>query len=236
MASPDATGTPATTINGEVAGTTHTINLPTDESEGDLCVVAICYTRDTGEAPATMTQPANWTEVYEGSAIGAADGPRLGIWYRAVPAGGLDATADWEASDAGSDSIAVAGLWSGADTSEEDVVGNATGGPDQAPTCPDETTTVADTVVLRIFGCDDDDAAADGGYPGGTTGVGVAEAGNTAGNGCSVAMAYETQAGAGSTGTAAFSLDASEHWDAVTLAFGPSEAASGNPWYAYAQQ
>lgn len=116
----------------------------------------------------------------------------------------------------GSDEGAVLGMarLSGCDTSGVvvDIMGVATGSS-TTPTCPSVTTTVDDCLILRMFGADDDDITTDTGYPGGTTGVYVRESLTS-----SSGLAHEPQVSAGATGTAAFTMDATEAWAAFTIA------------------
>jgi len=94
------------------------------------------------------------------------------------------------------------------------------------PTCPDVTTTVADTLVLRIFGYDSC-YGWDATYPDEHTGITVessrpgCEAGAV--GHCSGGAAYTTQAIAGATGTAFFQInqgEASWTWRTITIAVG----------------
>jgi hypothetical protein len=90
-------------------------------------------------------------------------------------------------------------------------------GTSETPTCPDITLTDS-CLVLRIYVADDNDITTDTGYPAGTTGVFIRQTTmSTDTYNKSGGLAYETAA-AGATGTAAFTMDLSEPWIALTLA------------------
>jgi len=100
-------------------------------------------------------------------------------------------------------------------------------GTSSTPTCPTITTTVDNTLILRIFGADHDDINVDGdptGYPSLYTGITL----DSAYGECSGGAAYKAQAVTGATETAAFALTASEEWMAVTVAITPVSAVSSS--------
>jgi len=92
------------------------------------------------------------------------------------------------------------------------------------PTCPSVVTTEDDCLVLRLFIADDNSIDIDSGYPSGTTGITVDYSGSADGPSCGIA--YEPQETAGATGTAVFSLTASEAWGTTTIAIAPEGLSS----------
>ena len=83
------------------------------------------------------------------------------------------------------------------------------------------TTTVADTVVLRLGGFDDDDINT--GAPGlsGHTAINMGDSGN-GGSTASGGSGYVLQSTAGGSGTSSFALTDSEEYRAVTIAITPA--------------
>lgn len=99
-------------------------------------------------------------------------------------------------------------------------ISGAATGTSSNPECPDITTTRGSCLILRIFGADDDDITVDSGYPGSHIGITVDE--STAGNNtCAGGAAHKNQTTAGATGTAQFTMTASEQWVAHTIAIAP---------------
>ncbi|NKB33377.1 MAG: DUF11 domain-containing protein [Pseudomonadales bacterium] len=89
------------------------------------------------------------------------------------------------------------------------------------PTSPAVTTTIADTVVLRVAGFDDDDITIDlSPVIAGHTDITQDESSSTGGN-SSAAGAYVSQAGVGSSGTDNFTLTVAEQAVAFTMALPP---------------
>ena len=95
-------------------------------------------------------------------------------------------------------------------------------GEDTTPQCPDVATWADDCLILRAFGADDDDITVDTGYPAGHTGLYV-DASDTGSGTTSGGVAHKDQATKGATGTADFSLTATEQWVAMTVAISPKD-------------
>ncbi|NHJ19993.1 MAG: hypothetical protein EAX91_03540 [Candidatus Lokiarchaeota archaeon] len=86
-----------------------------------------------------------------------------------------------------------------------------------SPTAPSVTTTVDNSLILRMIGADDYNTAYPY-WPSGTTGLFQDHCGFDTVMGAS---AYHTQSTAGSTGSAQFTIGASEIWVATTIAIRP---------------
>jgi hypothetical protein len=83
------------------------------------------------------------------------------------------------------------------------------------------TTTVADTLILRLGGFDDDDITADDPGLAGHTVINMSDSGNgpaTASGG----SGYVLQPAAGDSGTSSFALTASEEYVTVTIGIAPA--------------
>lgn len=104
-----------------------------------------------------------------------------------------------------------------------------TTGTSASPTCPTVTTTKEDCLLLRVFGADGGAINVDSGYPPGYNGITVDKTETTVCGGA----AWINFPNADATGTAAFSLTASQEWIAVTVAYnspeGPSASISSSP-------
>ena len=98
---------------------------------------------------------------------------------------------------------------------------NSDGGNSSAPASPAVTTTVADAMILRLGGFDDDDITV--GDPGlaGHTAITMGKSGNGSGT-SSAGAGYTIQAAPGNSGTSSFTLSASEQYRTVTIAIVPA--------------
>lgn len=95
------------------------------------------------------------------------------------------------------------------------------GGASSSPVSPAVLTTIANTLILRIGGFDDDDITADvpglAGHSAITMGKSDSGTGTTSGG-----AGYILQHSTGDSGTSTFSLTASEEYRAVTIAIAPA--------------
>ncbi len=192
-----------------------TISKPTGTAQNDLLIAVV----STDGSP-TISPPGGWTEIDQGQC--ASSQCTLGVWRLA--AGASEPSSYNFTWSGGQDAAGAILRYSNThvESNVVDIFGSATG-TDTAPTAPSVTTTVANTLVLRVMSNDhlDLDPAA---VPGGTTGRFALEtsgAGSVGGAG-----ADAQQASIGATGTAAFTLDATEEWRAVTVAFKPLQTAT----------
>ena len=102
------------------------------------------------------------------------------------------------------------------------------GGWSSSPDCPSVTTTVANTLILRIGGFDDDDVTVDSPGLSGYTAITMDESSSGSGT-CSGGAGYKEQAAIGSSGIAEFSLNGWEQYRTVTIAIAPAPAGAGEP-------
>jgi hypothetical protein len=194
--------------------TSLTIARPSGTTAGDLLILVL-----SKDGSGAVSTPSGWTLSNEGACAGNAC--RLGVFWKVAAAG---EPATYSVSWTGSEQAAGAVLrYTGADATAPINVVSAGTGTSNTPTAPTVTTTSSNTRVVRIYGADDDDLSATP-YPSGHTGRFNIE--SNGGNGtCSAGAADQVQAAAGATGTAAFTLDASEEWRGVTLAIRPAPVA-----------
>jgi hypothetical protein len=100
-----------------------------------------------------------------------------------------------------------------------DIFGISENGSSATPTCPDVTTGETSLILWIYGGNKATNGATPSDYPAGTTGL----VHSTSGGGVNaddvlIGVAYEVQSSAGATGTAAFSISASEGWHSMTIA------------------
>jgi hypothetical protein len=195
-------------------GTSLVINVPSGTAAGDLLLATISTDGST-----SFSTPTGWTLLNQDS---NGTDITLAVFYRV--ADGTEPT-NYTFNWTGSEQAAGAILrYTGVDTTTPIDVWDAANSNDNAPTAPSVNTTVADTMVVRIYGADDDDLAGSP-YPPGHTGRLNIRSNTGWNNTCSLGVADVAQAAAGATGTAAFAMSASEQWRAMTLALRPAVAA-----------
>jgi len=204
--------------------TSITVAKPGDTVEGDLLIGVVITDGDTSDE---FTAPTGWTLINEGwSGEGDFSGCTLGAWYR-VAGGSEPTTYTWNWTSAETVYAFIIRITGHNTDNPIDVWGFNTGVNDMTPTCPDVTTTVADTLVLRIFGYDSC-YGWNATYPDEHTGITVessrpgCEAG--AQGHCSGGAAYATQATAGAIGTASFQVTDGQSfwaWRTLTIAVRP---------------
>jgi len=205
------------------------VDKPAGTASGDLLIGVIVTDGTAG----TFTPPASWTLIDSGTADpgGNANQVTLGAWHK-IAGGSEPSSYTWSWTYPQTVYAFIIRI-TGHDVSDPiDVWGVATGsstGASITVTSPDVTTTVDDTLVLRIFGADR--AMNFGSYPAGHTGItfGSSSGDNTTMYQCTGGAAYIAQAAIGATGTADFSaipnVSATEEWRALTVAIAPAAAA-----------
>lgn len=197
----------ATATAGNPDVSTLTIPVPAGTASGDLLLAIVSTDSET-----TLNTPVGWTLLDQGNSSAAVT---MAVYYRiATAAEPASYSFNWGSSE----EVAGAILrYSGVSTSDPIGVWGVATGTNNSPTSPSASTANADTRVVRIYGADDDDLAGSP-YPTGTTGR-LNIAGST--DGPSLGVADAVQAAIGATGSAAFSLSASEQWRALTVVLAP---------------
>jgi hypothetical protein len=189
------------------------IGKPAGTVAGDLLIAAVAA---DGSVESTITPPAGWNVAHVSSQGGKIT---FGVWWKLAGA-----------SESGTYSFTWSGnrqaygwimRFTGHDSAVPiNAVAN-TAGSATTPESPSVTSTVDNTLILRLGGFDDDDINA--GDPGltGHTAINMADTGNgpsTASGGAG----YVLQPTAGASGTSSFALTASEEYVTVTLAIAPA--------------
>ena len=203
-------------------GTSLTIPTPGGVSAGDLLVAAVAT---DGSTSSSLAPPGGegWTEVNLDDRNGQAT---LGVW--------------WKLADA-SESSSHQFTWSGDQEAYGWIMrftGHNTGSPINAsaaqgensssPDCPSVTTTVADCLIVRIGGFDDDDITVDAPGLSGHTAI-TMDKSNTGSSTCSGGAGYVQQAAIGASGISEFSLTGNEQSRMVTIAIAPDPGGGGDP-------
>jgi len=199
--------------------TSISIPVPGGTAANDLLIATVA----TDGSPTISPSATGWTTLNQGSAAGGA--AQLAIFYRLATASEpASYTFTWSG---GQEVVATLANYRGVDTSAPINISAAATGNSAAPTAPTVTTTRGNTLVVRIYGADDDDLSG-APYPAGHTGLFNAQSGN--GNGTvSSGGASISQATSGATGGASFSLSNNEQWRAVTLALQPPTTPASAP-------
>ncbi len=213
-------GTSGSSVNNV---TSITVNKPASTDEGDLLVAGLTWDGN----PGTITKPDGW-EILNASGYPATPNVTTGVYYKiAGPGEPASYTWNWGTAESvyafiicitGHDEAAPINVWS------------VNEGSSQSPSCPDVTTTVPDTLVLRIYGSDR--ASRSFSYPAGLTSItsGSSGSGSLSGE-TNGGAAYGVQEVAGPAGQAVFSLDipgGNSAYRAFTIAIAPG-AASDEP-------
>ena len=191
-----------------------TINLPPGTSEGNLLIAVIAT---DGNLSDTMSAPTGWNPII---LIHQNDRVTLGVWWKLATASesssynftwtGYQQAYGWIMRFTGHDPTNPINDWS------------SFGDTSNLPEAKKVTTTVPDTLILRLGGFDDDDIIAtdDSGMAGHTT---ITMDRSTTGNNgtTSGGAAYEMHSTVGDTLDAPFTLSASEEYVTVTIAIAP---------------
>jgi hypothetical protein len=192
------------------------VTKPTGVVAGDLLVAAIVVGNATG---ATFSPPAGWTLL---STPSNGTTVKLGVWWKI--AGGAEPsnyTFTWTTSQRAYGWIM---RFTGADASSPiNAFATNNAGASSTPTCLAATTTVQNTMVLRIGGFDDDDVSTDNsGIPNYTT-ITMDLSNTSGGSPVSGGAAYARLPAAGTTGQVNFSLSGAEEFVTFTIAIAPED-------------
>jgi len=209
--------------------TSITIDTPSNTGEDDLLVAVVITDGDTSTS---LAPPGGegWTEVNlndYGSAV------TLGVWWKLA---GASESSSHQFTWSGSQQ-AYGGMmrFTGHDPTIPINASAATGGNagwswsswSYNATSPSVTTTVANCLILRIGGFDDDDITVDDtGLDNGHTDITMDESNSGSGT-CSGGAGYKQQAAIGSSGTVTFDLTRREQYRTVTIAITPDTSDAG---------
>ncbi len=198
-----------------------TISTPGSTSGGDLLIAAVAT---DGGTFATISAPAGWTLIDRGTFSGVMT---LGVWWKLADASESPTHQFTWASGGGQQSYGWIMRFTGHDPDNPINVWAVLSGNTSTPTstamkpAPSVTTTVSNTMIVRIGGFDDDDITV--GDPGlaGHTSITMNES-NMGTDSCSGGAGYMQQPSIGASGTCDFTLVAKEEWRTVTIAIAPA--------------
>jgi hypothetical protein len=191
-----------------------TINKPPGTAAGDLLVAAVAT---DGNNTSSLAPPAGWNVINIDDRGGRVT---FGVWWKLAGASESSSyTFNWSN---GEHAYGWIMRFTGHDSTSPIDVDSNDKGESASPTSPSVTTTVDNTLILRLGGFDDDDITA--GDPGlsGHTAINMGDSGNSA-HTASGGSAYVMQPAAGASGTPSFALTASEEYITVTIAIAPAQ-------------
>jgi len=185
--------------------TSHVINTPT-HSAGD-----VIYLFAAIDGVSTMTPPSGFAAVTNINAADIASAATTSLWTKTAT-GSEPSTYTWTS---GTSERAVQIAWSQSGDGGVDVSATANTGSGTAVICPAATTTVANTLILRLVASDalTDPITTGSGY------TKLAELSFT--SAATASVQYITQAAIGTTGTLGLTLTIGDDWKAFTVAIKP---------------
>jgi len=196
------------------AATNVSVDKPAGTAAGDLLIATLVT---DGSKSGSMSPPAGWTVIdlaQQSSAV------TYGVWWKLAGAS-EPASYTWSWGGGGEKVYGTIMRFTGHDPATPIDVTATAGGSSSVPSSPAVTTTVADAMILRLGGFDDDDITVDA--PGLTGHTAITMDKSSQGNGTSSSGAgYVMQPAAGDSGTSAFALTNTEEYRTVTIAIAPA--------------
>jgi len=215
MASPVVESFSGVTVE-DFADQTITLTKPSGTVSGEL-LFAVIGADDTRVFPAV----SGWTLIIEEQHT--TGGSVCGALYYKVTGGSEPSTYDLDIPPIAG-SVMMGGILriSGADNSAPIDISDVSITTANDAVCPDVTTTVIDTLVIRFFAGDNDDhPSTDSGYPTSHTGLWASD--TTTGNDMMSGVAHIAQSGIGATGTGTFTdVDATQELVNFTVVIAPA--------------
>jgi len=191
-----------------------TINTPPGTSEDDLLIAAVVT-----DASETISPPVGegWTQIDHGT---GSNRVTMGVWWKLADASESSSHQfTW-----GSDEEAYGWImrFTGHDLSSPiNTFGVSSGNNNISPPSPSVTTTVANTLILRIGGFDDDDITVDSTGLVGHTTITMDKSNSGRRDTCAGGAGYVALPAIGASGASNFSLTAREQYRSVTIAIAP---------------
>ena len=193
------------------------VNMPSYHPAGDLYIAQIAM--DDDYAFYYVPISSGWTEIENGAMgqTGAVD-VRFATYWK-IGSSSEPATYRWSSNPYQGTRKWVGAIYriSSFDPDNPIQASDIATGFSATPTTPSVTTTIDGSLILRMFGADDDNTAYPY-WPSGTTQLFQDDCGYES---VMSAAAYETQSNSGSTGTAQFTMSWSDIWVAITIAIRP---------------
>ena len=194
-------------------GTSLVISKPAGTTAGDLLIAAVAT---DGNNTSSLAPPAGWNVINVADRGGQVT---FGVWWKLAGASESGTyTFSWSSGERAYGWIM---RFTGHDPANPINVDTNDTGSAASPSSPSVTSTVDNTLILRLGGFDDDDISA--GDPGlsGHTAINMGDSGN--GNStASGGSGYVLQPTAGASDTSSFTLSANEDYVTVTLAIAPA--------------
>ncbi len=191
---------------------TDNIDLPTPRgtSAGDLLIAALAVDRNE-----TLSAPRGWTAIEVNG-----DGQvTFGVWYKIARASEPSThNFTW---GSGEEAYGWIMRFTGHDATTPINASATDRGASSTPNSPSVTTTIANAMILRLGGFDDDDITVDNPGLSGHTAITMDKSGT--GNGsASGGAGYLEQVTAGASRTSSFSLSGNQQYRTVTIAIAPN--------------
>ena len=192
---PSIVGSPSIGLKSS-DGTSVTVTKPTGTTTGELLVAF--HSTDGKE---TLTGPSGWTAVDAVIQMGSSTSSR--VYYKVATAA---EPANYNFTSGTSEEHVVAIVRITGFNSTNPIHGFGTAKANTiAPESPDVTTTLCETLVLRMMGIDTDAVIVDNGYPVGSTGLFVRKSSANSGA-TSLGVAYSTATSTGAVGAAIWTI------------------------------
>ncbi len=195
------------------SGTSITVDRPAGTSTGDLLIAAVAT---DGSTEGSLAPPAGWNQID----LAGRDGRvTLGVWWKNATASepsNYDFT--WSGSQ---EAYGWIMRFTGHDGGNPIDDYAASGGRSSNPECPEVTSSVDGSLILRIGGFDSNDISVDAPGLTGLTSITMDESSNSSTRSASGGAGYFMQTTAGGTGTVDFALTGSEEYRTVTIAIAP---------------
>jgi hypothetical protein len=201
-------------------GTSLTLDTPSGTAEGDLLIAAVAT---DGNTAGSIAPPGGegWTQIELDDKNNTVT---FGVWWKIADASepsGHQFT--WTGSE---QAYGWMMRFTGHDPGSPIHDSNKNTGVSSSPDCPSVSTGLANCLILRLGGFDDDDVVPDSPGLSGHTSVNMDESDWGSGT-CSGGAGYRTQANPGASGTAEFSLVYSEDYVTITVAIAPVGGITG---------
>ncbi len=201
----------------KLAATSVVITAPTGLVPGNVMLASVAV---DGNVASTLAAPSGWTLLNR--LTDSANQVTTAVWWKVAGASEPGSyTFTWTTSKNAYGWIA---RFSGVETSGPINVWGSTSGPSASisPLSPSVTTTVANTMIVRIGGFDAANTTTDVPGVSGHTTI-TMDRSDTTGSAASGGAAYVLRAATGATGTANFGLTASQEYVTFTLALAPDD-------------
>lgn len=205
--------------------TSITIDVPAG-STGDLLIAALAVDGET----TTINPPTGWVSVDQGNTSGGANATGLAI-FRRIASGSEPSIYTFNLASGSEQMVGTILRYSGVDNANPiDAIdsANSPGNGNNSPVAPDVASSVTNTLALRFFSADSDNANGTIGFPAGETSRLGVESSNT-GGGVILGVSEKDKPTASDPGAGTFSISTTERWRALTLVLNPAPSSGGAP-------